>query len=155
MDNPRNILTLATAYRIFMLELVYCNINTFCIVFKPFHPVHMMYSDRWCNFNSKVIHWNSPKRGFHVYYTFSNFSNFIPNTCTQNTQFSMLFFQNWEERKICNWCGEICTHKLCVIGVSGKSKNCLMGIWWFFFNFCSQKYQIIMKKWLLTWFLLV
>ena len=44
---------------------------------------------------------------------------------TPNTHFFMVFFQNWEEKKRVIGVEQSVPIKLCVIGVSGKSKSCL------------------------------
>ena len=44
---------------------------------------------------------------------------------TPNTRFSWFFFQNWEGKKRLIGVEQSVPIKLCVIGVSGKSKSCL------------------------------
>ena len=68
------------------------------------------------------VHWYSRKRGFHVYYLLSNFSDFTPNTWyTKYTFFSCFFFKSGRKKCVIGLEQSV-PIKLCVIGVSGKSK---------------------------------
>ena len=60
-----------------------------------------------------------------VYYTLSNFSNFTPNTWyTKYTFFHGFFFKIGRKKSVIG-VEQSVPIKLCVIGVSGKSKSCL------------------------------
>ena len=72
----------------------------------------------------QVNHRYSPKRGFHVYYPLSTFSNFTPNTWYTKYTFFHVFFQNWEKKRVIG-VEQSVPIKLWVIGVSDKSQSCL------------------------------
>ena len=75
--------------------------------------------------NGSPWHWYSRKRGFHVYYTLSNFSSFTPNNTWYTKYTFFFFFSKLRGKKRVIGVEQSVPIKSYVIGVSGNSKSCL------------------------------